>query len=597
MGVALKINKFGGMLPAVDARLIPDDYAVQAQNTYFYKGKLQGINQAKFIRNLVDPSAVVAYRVPNANPAIAYVTNSTWLEFDNINTDVLRPALIEDQFQRYYWASSNAQPMYNTLARIQAASNPLLLGVTRPSIAPGVSLTGGSSGIIVSRAYTYTWVTAYGEEGQPATPTVNTGQTDATWNITLTPPAANDTNGTNRVIATANIYRTITGVNGVTTFFFVASVPIATTAYADTATDATIAANNPLPSTNWSGPPSNLQGWVAMPNGMIAGWENNNIWFCEPYRPHAWPTIYQVSVDYPIVGLGVSGQTLVICTEVSPYWGYGINPSSFALSKIQAVEPCLARGSILSAPEGVYYASPNGLILIQAGGVQNISRQYMLKDAWLNLAQIGSLRCARLGTGYYAWGTAQSGVFDSGSFNTSGAFSSQDLSGARQGLLIDPVDTRIAVTQLSNQNPTFNTMNDLWTGEVFLIRNGAVYWINLADTDPTSEVYTWTSKLFQAPNKKNLGAMKIYFDVSDTLPVLNPVPNTNLIQTLAANQWGLVSLYADQQLVWTREIRVSGEVMRLPSGFKADFYQLVIQARVAISNIQVAESVKELART
>jgi hypothetical protein len=45
----------------------------------------------------------------------------------------------------------------------------------------------------------------------------------------------------------------------------------------------------------------------------------------------------------------------------------------------------------------------------------------------------------------------------------------------------------------------------------------------------------------------------------------------------------------------TRELRESGEMIRLPSGFTADFWQFEIEARVHISSLQIATSAKELA--
>lgn len=596
MSMALKISAFAGMIPKVDDRLLPDTASAEATNTYFYNGKLQGMVQATFLRNLTNPDAVFAYRIPNLTTDMAHAVDSTWLEFDNIFTDVLKPAILEDQYQRYYWASSNVQPMYNTLARIQAGQNALILGIPRPAVAPGVSSSGGS-GLAESRAYVYTYVSAYGEEGQPSPPTIYDGKIDDTWHLTLTSPATNDTNGVDRMIATINIYRTVTGIDGTTTYFFVGSVAASATTYTDTLSDTLVSANNELLSTNWSPPPSGLQGWVQMPNGMVAGWVGNQIWFCEPYRPHAWPTIYQVSTDYDIVGMGVSGQTLVVCTKVSPWWGYGTAPSSMVFSKINTVEPCLARGSVMSAPEGVYYASPNGLIIVQSGIVTNISRRYMLKDNWLNMADIDTLQAARLGTGYYAWGTARKGIFEPTAWD-SGWVEQQDLGGNREGLLVDPIDENVLVTQLSNPDPTYNTYNDPWTGEVFIVRDGAIYWLNIADIAPVREVYTWRSKVFQTPNKKNLGALKVFFNVDSTLPALapNPVEDQTALQTLANNQWGIVRCYADEELIWAREIRTSGELMRLPSERKADFYQIEIEARVTVWNVQVAETSRDLAK-
>jgi len=225
----------------------------------------------------------------------------------------------------------------------------------------------------------------------------------------------------------------------------------------------------------------------------------------------------------------------------------------------------------------------------------------LTKDKWQNLVPLSSLRAVRLGVAYYAWGSAQQGVFDTNSFDTgTPSFATVDYSGSLQGILIDPTDERVAMTLLSNTDPVYNVVDDPWTGEVFLIRDGNVQWLNIGNQDPTFEAYTWYSKVFQTPNKRNLGALKIYFDTTDTLPALNPVPvvysDYSTQPTLNSDQWGIVMLYADGDLVWAREIRTSGELMRLPSGLKADFWQFVIIARVPISNIQAAESARDLVK-
>jgi hypothetical protein len=659
VGVALRVDTFGGMLPARDDRLLPEHSAALAQNTYLYSGQLRGMYQMTDLHTLVSASAVKVFRIPNNFSDAKHFSDSTWLEFQNQDTDVVRGPVVGDTYQRYYWASSNAQPRYNTLARIQAGNNELLLGVPQPLVAPGVSVSGGSGGT-VARAYVYTWVTAYGEEGPPSTPTIVTGFANGTWNITLSAPLQNDTNLVDRNISKARIYRTVTGSNGVATYFLVAElgsgiietgsthtnttidvladtsriaagyavtgtgvaastvvntiasasvvVNNATTAtasgvtitfapkYADTIADATVVGNNQLASTTWSAPPTDLQGWVAMPNGIIAGWRANEVWFCEPYRPHAWPAQYSFAIDYDIVGLGVSGQTLVIATKGLPYWAYGVHPSTIKNSKIETPEPCMSRGSVVSAPEGVYYASPNGLVLIVQGAASNVTRAMLTKDKWLSRVPTDTLRAVRLGTMYYGWGSGRTGVFQDDTFEDV-SFDQQDLGGARTGVLIDLADQRVAMTTLANDDPSYNTMNDVWTGEVFVIRDGKVFWLNIGDQNPTPEAYVWRSKIFQAPNKRNLGAMKVYFEVPATLPALNPVPNTNLVQTLASGQYGLVRLYADGVLVWTRELRTSGELMRLPSGFKADFWQVEINAYVSVSNLQIGESAKDLRKT
>lgn len=123
-----------------------------------------------------------------------------------------------------------------------------------------------------------------------------------------------------------------------------------------------------------------------------------------------------------------------------------------------------------------------------------------------------------------------------------------------------------------------------------------MYWVDIGNASPTPEAYKWQSKIVQLPDKRNLGVLKVYYTVPSTLPALNPVPNTNLVQSLVSGQYGLVRVYADGTLVWTRELRTSGELMKLPSGFKADFWQVEIEAYVDVFNLQVAATSKDLVK-
>ncbi len=142
-----------------------------------------------------------------------------------------------------------------------------------------------------TRAYAYTWVTAYGEEGPPSPPALLTAFDNATWTVGLQPPLAEDM-GTLRNIVRTNIYRTMASVQGGTVYFYVGTVTATATTFVDHITDDVVSLNSILPSTTWYGPPATLQGLISMPNGMIAGFRANEVWFCEPFRPHAWPAQY-----------------------------------------------------------------------------------------------------------------------------------------------------------------------------------------------------------------------------------------------------------------------------------------------------------------
>lgn len=587
------------MVPAVDDGLLAPYNAAYTEDTWTYSGAVVGLPMRKAIYTLADPTKTKVYRVPNNYTDGAHLSDSIWLEFAHPDTDVLRTQVVGDTFDRYYWASPLDAPRYMTFAQLAAAAPALagayLLGIPAPTAITGI-VAGGASATLKSVAYVQTFVSAYGEEGQPSPPKIYSGQKiDATYTITYAQPDPGDL-GTNRNITKMRLYRTITATNGTTTFFFVREDNVGTVSYADNAsvnTDAVIGLNAQLESTNWSQPPSDLQGWVSMANGIVAGFRGNEIWFCEPFRMHAWPSIYTLAVEYPITGLGVQNNQLVVCTNGFPYIITGAHPSSMSLQKIAGLMPCTARGSILSTTDGVYFSTPAGLALVTSGGVVIATKEMIRKDKWNALVQVNTLRAAQVGAAYYAFGQAVLGVFQADAFQTN-MVQQSDFSGARAGMLIDTTSKTVAFNNLTTDDPVTNVMTDVWSGEVFVIINGIVEWLDISDVNQVKAPYVWRSKLFQTAKKDNFNIAKVFFTVPPSTPALAPVEVFGP-QTLGANQYGLFRAYADGNLVMTREIRVTGQQFRLPSGFKADYWQFEIEARVQCDVIQIATSTKELA--
>lgn len=598
--VAVRISPFGGMVPAVDDGLLAPSNAAYSRDTWVYSGAVVGLPVRKSLYTMADPTSGRVYRVPNNYVDAIHMSDSTWLEFPHPDTDVLRTQVVGDTFDRYYWASPLGPPRYMTYAQIQVAAPALagayLLGIPAPGAISGI-VSGGASMTLKSVAYVQTFVSAYGEEGQPSAPKIYTAQKiDATYTITFAQPDPADM-GTDRNITHMRLYRTVTASNGTTTYFFVTEVAVGTVSYADNAatnTDAVIALNAQLDSTNWSGPPSDLQGWVSMTNGIVAGFRHNEIWLCEPYRMHAWPSIYTLAVEYPIIGLGVQNNALVVCTEGFAYIVNGSSPSSMALQKIAGLIPCTSRGGIVSAAEGVYFPTPAGLALVTSGGVVMTTKELIRKDKWNALAALNTMRASMIGAAYYGFGQSILGVFQDDAFQAD-MVQQEDFAGARAGVLIDPTSATVGFNHLTSEDPITNIITDVWSNEIFAIINGEVQWLDVSDTGQVRGPYMWRSKIFQVAKKDNLTVAKIFFTVPPSTPSLNPVEVFGLNQTLQGDQWGLFRAYADGELVMTRELRVSGEQFRLPSGFKADFWQFEIEARVQVDAIQAATSAKELA--
>jgi len=468
-----------------------------------------------------------------------------------------------------------------------------------------------SQDVIESRSYVYTWQSAYGEEGPPSPATLVNGWSNGTWTIGLFQPPPND-QGILRNLTTINIYRTIVATGGSTVFYYVATVPIGTNSYVDMASNQKVALNNQLQSTNWFPPPENLQGFVALPNGIMAGFAENQIWFCQPFQPHAWPPQFVITTEFPIVGLGVTSGALVACTATVPYVIQGNAPGTMASTKCSLANPCMSRGSIVGGDNAVTYMSPNGLIQVTPQAVAtNTTDLWFTRDQWQALTPQKYTRAIYLASCYFCYGsTSPSPVVPADNSVSQQGFTIE-LDADNQSFTIwpQPGGHRLGFNNL-NSHTGFNIDNvltDPWTGIGLLISNGNVYFYDFSDPQSTMTVYTWRSKIYQQNTKKNFEAMKVFFQIPKGTPAPNPAVRNQLPandpswQTLGANQYAILRTFADfdgtgeMVLVDCREVQNSGELLRIISGFKCEMWQWEVTARVTISNLQIATSAKELA--
>ncbi len=487
----------------------------------------------------------------------------------------------------------------------------------RPNWQMNGDMTTGA--VLETRAYVYTWVSAYNEESPPSPPAIVVGWSNGVWNIDLFQPPSDDMlnygTGLNRHITKKRVYRTISAIGGQTDYFQLVrsglstdptvvapdagDLPVTLPSGLDIRDSLSTSLNPILPSATWFPPPEGLQGIVSMPNGFFAGFKDNEVWFSEPYRPHAWPPGYVITTEFPIVGLGVTGNCLVACTSGTPYAFTGINPASMTSTKILLAEPCISRGSIVSTLNGVYYTSPNGLILITGYGIgTNITEGWITREKWAALTPPYGTRAIALSTCYLAFGAVLNG--DDTYAKTGFTLPLADDSGSFT-IWPQPGKHRLGFNRMSAPGAfdVYNIQTDPWTGIGLMIQNGSIYYFDFADQAPTMMPYKWKSKIYQQVAKKNFEAMKIWFDVPPGTAAQNATRNTaptsdSSWTALPADRYGIVRVYADGNLITTRELRNSGELLRVLSGFKYEMWQWEFEGRVLISNAQFATSVKEL---
>lgn len=301
----------------------------------------------------------------------------------------------------------------------------------------------------------------------------------------------------------------------------------------------------------------------------------------------------------------------------------GTNPAAMSAVKSALIEPCIAARSVAQTPEGVYYASHNGLALVTHNGSALVTREIISHDEWA--VDFTPRIAAAVG-------------FDS-------QYLAFDDNGS--GFILDPRTVQSSVTLLANMAPVDNVWSDRWTSEAHMIAGNVVYlWGSPAASFVTAE---WISKDFHFQKPVNMGAVVVYFDpryVSDSAtsdfftepPALQGSPwseqasiiNYNRINGCAVNAaptWGdappdnpsaavwpywygveageapfdlpegaacLMSVFANNALVWQAYI-TNGVAHRLPSGFKSDLWRVQVKTRVPVLSIQMAETAKELA--
>jgi len=500
-------------------------------------------------------------------------------------------------------------------------------------------------GVLVTRAYVTTYVTEYGEESAPSPPTVVVGYSHDVWTVTVDPPDGSITNSRN--ITHERIYRTIADGAGGANYYMVTEVPTTTTVFVDTTLDEKITGSTQLASTNWNTPPSDFQGAIVLPNGIIAAWrDDHEIWFSEPYRPHTFPSVYTIAVPFPIVGFGRAAQNLVVLTKGNPTVVTGIHPSTMAMTALAIKEPCISRRSILSTEDGVYYAAQNGLVLVQygMGAAEIITKQLFTRQEWIAL-QPHLLMAVRVPGAYLAFvqrgvliaGEVYDGSIDPGSDGSlpsdedyydgavgPGSGSSEPSDGVYldglhsqfvphadqmdNGCIIGGPVANTSYTRMKFDGLVQHIFQDEFTGENFVLSGGKIWhW------DPPEGIFfrpwLWQSKVFQFPYKQAFMACKVFFQVQTEYmqhgPFFpGPVPHRSFpnkedhlnVYFNPDTMLLLLRLRADDRVVFTREIRESGELVMLPSGFKADQWQLELEGMVIVTNIQLATSVKELAR-
>lgn len=607
----ISLEQFGGAIPIVGNRLLPTNFAARAVNTDLISGELRGQPSLGLVHEMEDGPWEKAFRIPAeaGQPEV-------WMGFASRFGTMMKNSISNDVYLRYIILDGNSPgtavpPRFNTHARIVAGQPSFVLGIPAPTTVPTLATAGGS-GADVTRSYIYTFVDAYGQEGQPSPARLGVGKIDGTWTLsgleTSVPDAAN------RPAMTKRIYRTVFTNSGVATFRRVADVALAATSYVDSASEDVIAGNVAIESISWAAPPV-MEGMVASANGFFVGWNGTDVYFSEPYRPWAWPPEYTTTVNHRIVGCAFVDQTLVVVTVSHPTFLNGSTPSAISKSQTETVEAGVSAPSIVAGPDGVYFATKTGLLRASSAGLENVTTKLIDSVQWSRQYGENIRSAVRYETTYI------------GITSTGGGFT------------MDWADQRVAFSELKNDLPFDMIWTDQWTGEIHAMVNNSVY--KFGDESFGRQNFLWRSKEFVLPKPTNMAALLVSMETGSStnlpwglqgkdallteLPVPTPIEidpdavssvlNEAGFNTFMLNERGRVTtpdvsfeeslalpegvpawliVYANRRIVWQGAV-ASDQMVRLPSGFKSVTWQVSLVSRTSLYSIKLAETAKDLA--
>ena len=493
----LRINKFSGTVPRRHPRLLGENQAQTAENCNLYSGALKPLGGNRFVQR--PPTHVTSGTHWWASRVYHYGTyphQQWWMEgeqsnsatyYNTFDTDFVRspianntkdrmiitgyaaelgdePGWVDRDFidvvnQQETDTSSFSNPTATWSLKMPRPTTPLTFGTYTPSDPQNVE----------DRTYVITWVRTWNgieEESAPSDPSaaisVTPGDSVTVKYTTLTTPLTwyPSSGGSKPFIV--RLYRTVSSLYG-TEYQFVKDNPswTTTTQTVDDVWPASL--GDAITTTYFAEPDSALRQICSMSNGILAGFARNEIHFCEPYQPHAWPLSYRISIPESVVSIGAVGESLVVSTTGNPYIITGVHPSAMSITKLEIQQSCVSKRSLVDMGEYIMYASPDGLIAI--GSINGlVTEQLMTREEWQALNP-SSMRSTFWDGKYLCF------------------YDATEIGGVQGGFILDTADENATLVWLTDWYEAVEAEPD--TGKVFVIVPNSTW------PDTYKAVYEW----------------------------------------------------------------------------------------------------------
>lgn len=626
----LTFQQFSGIAPRIAPRLLPATLAQEALDVKLWSGELRP-HYADEILQYIPSNIQSIYRYKWKNKTY------NWLMWP-YETRVAKGPVYDDENNRIYFM--NQDGFFVTDSSL-LEDRDYINGLESKAYAvaipePGQSdiwVSGGSgSGDIESRSYVYCYVRQWPDGtidvGKASGPLKNLSDRSR-YTVDVRPGQVVDmsivdpiayANGIGAGINKIYIYRSEVTSAGQALYSYVDQFDVNTNRvtnnpaavwvsngsyykYSDSKPNTSL--GEACPSIYWDAPVDGLKGLVSLQNGLFAAYKDSTVYVSDWNAPHAWPYEHTVTIDYPIVGLGSFGNTIVVCTEAAPVLIVVQDPTNPTTKAIQENCPCVSADSIVNTRNGVIFASQNGLVLINSTSPTFITEKLLTQDEWLPLHP-ESLKGAFLNNTYYGFftnptDTAAGFIFDLDSYTYSTVYNSIVSSGM------------VYTTQ--HAKVVYNDIEQSQLYVCYPLENGTQYSLcSFASDSRINKSFRWRSKVNVSPQGLfNLSAARVMMTsqssqkenehiwegkltgsslaarVMDGEPI-NGWCKTNELELVDAT---VFNYYVDGELKYSREVKDS-KPFRLPSGFRGETIEVEVKSNAYIHSITLASSMGEL---
>lgn len=496
------------------------------------------------------------------------------------------------------------------------------------------------------RAYFYTYVSRYGEEGPGSAISDVTDYASGRMHVDdIEDPDAADTHLTTAVDSnypSVNIYRTAAATDGTADFLLVCNAYwfSATQGYAvgdfviylndlyecttihpagawnaGHFTQGELVSTTILTESNksylWRRCPDDLTNLRVHPNGFYVASKDKTLYFSEPYAPWAWPEDYEIPLDANIIGLGVFGSTVVVATDGNIYTFSGPHPESMYKQRL-AFQPCLSQRAVVETDLGVLFPSKEGFQLVAAdSSPQNVTKDLFNPEDWDDY-EVETMHGVWFNKAYYGfYSSAEFEGFIKIDFINGIITTGMDYHQAAYVSIGDGIFRTIVASNLNLGNPSlfisrWNTSTTRYRQYVY--RSGKAILEKPSNFKVAQVILdeVWYAEALAASGGDLTALNQTAWDETDWGyelggPINDYTVNAQdvngddlyTLATIGLQSYVEFNVYVAGTLKFSKQIS-SGTMFKLPRGFKSKEWEFEVKGMIPVKRITIATSVEEI---